>query len=102
MPKKKKGRMTIHFIKTPGSVGLKPTMTQPYDSIAQDTSSGSPSGKPESAADVRKCEQASHKPTSALVASAAALGASAILPSRGGTNEEGTRLLQGKEAELTL
>lgn len=36
-----------------------------YDSIAQGTSSGSPSGKPETAADVRKCEQASHKPTSA-------------------------------------
>ena len=63
--KKKNGRMTIHFIETPGSVGLKPTMTQPYDSIAQGTSSGSPSGKPETAADVRTCEQASHKPTSA-------------------------------------
>ena len=63
--KKKNGRMTVHFIKTPGSVGLKPTMTQPYDSIAQDTSSSSPSGKPESAADVRKCEQASHQPISA-------------------------------------
>ena len=25
--KKKNGRMTIHFIETPGSVGLKPTMT---------------------------------------------------------------------------
>ena len=62
---KKKQKKTIHFMETPGSVGLKPTMTQPYDSIAQGASSGSPSGKPETAADVRKCEQASHKPTSA-------------------------------------
>lgn len=46
---------------------------------------------------LRKCEQASHKPTSACVASATALGTSAILPSRGGTNRKGTRLLQGKE-----
>lgn len=46
---------------------------------------------------LRKCEQASHKPTSACVASATALGTSAVLPSRGGTNRKGTRLLQGKE-----
>lgn len=46
--KKKGGEMTIHFTETPGLVWLKPTSTQLYDSIAQGTSSGSPSGKQQS------------------------------------------------------
>lgn len=71
--------------------GTETSMTWSCDSPTQGTLSGFPSGKRESGADVRKSEQASHRPTPASVASATALRASALcpLPSGGGTRGRG-------------